>query len=161
VTTSEPTAEDAAFDEAVLSSLRAAPAERWAALAAAADALRADPEPMRWAESKIVSTTVVDGIEKPVWSWPYAIYSAAVNDTRRLLDEIGVIHPFDWPGWEARKHYPGGEGLSVAPVTEAARLATAYVRSERFNEGHLGAAAADGSLLAIVVRLLSWKEENP
>jgi hypothetical protein len=70
-----------------------------------------------------------------------------------LAYQLGLVVPFDWPAWFSPDRYPGGRGLEAAPVADAVRLITAYVRGDRFSSGSLNAGLRDGTLRAAVARL--------
>jgi hypothetical protein len=58
--------------------------------------------------------------------------------------------------------FPEATGLAEAPVADAARLATTYIRGERFGDGAIEQALQNGALLAILARLRRWFEtEHP
>lgn len=99
---------------------------------------------------------LVDGEERRVYQLGYPHYSRRVDQIVALFYEIGVVFSFDWSSWDGVDHYRGGAGLRAAPVAEAARLATAYVRGERFCDGLLDRAIRDGTFSAILERLLRW-----
>jgi hypothetical protein len=105
-------------------------------------------------------TTLVDGEERVVTTMPYAVYSESADRVRRALPAVGAVFVYDWMSWPRLRAYPGGAGLDAAPVTDAVRLATAVLRSERFTEGSYGGAIADGLVGAIVRRLLQWRREE-
>jgi len=57
---------------------------------------------------------------------------------------------------------PDAAGLMEAPVADAARLATTYVRGERFSDGAIQQFIENGALLVILNRLRRWFEtEHP
>lgn len=87
---------------------------------------------------------------------PYAVYSENVDQIVALLYEIGVVHPFDWMGWDGVKRYKGRTALRTAPVADAARMATAIIRRDRFCKGAIDSAIRDGTFSAILERLLRW-----
>ena len=68
----------------------------------------------------------------------------------------GIIEPFDWPTWlptpEAQALYRDRAVLAAATPEQLSRLATAIVRSDRFNEGALGEAFDAGVMAAIARR---------
>jgi hypothetical protein len=140
--------------------LRAAPAELWDQLFEATHAFLAESEHSTWAGGDQIDTTVVDGEERPVFEMPYVLYSDTVRRIISLLDWIGVVHPFDWPHWEQADRYRGGSALRSAPVGDAARMATVIVRSDRFCEGSIAAAIDDGTLAAVLDRLLRWYDSQ-
>lgn len=140
--------------------LRRAQPEAWAALWSAVDALQAEHEHMTWAGGKQVDTTVVEGVERPVFQMPYAVYSPATERVVRALYDLEAIVPFNWPEWEGARMYREPSALDTAPVADAVRLLTAIVRRDRFAEGTIGASLADGTLLASLSRLRRWHDEE-
>ncbi|MFC4584791.1 DUF6508 domain-containing protein [Sphaerisporangium corydalis] len=92
---------------------------------------------------------------------PFPIYGDAINVIIGLLYELDVIVVFDWPNWHlASPLFPYGRDLADAPVADAARLATTFVRGERFSEGAIQQAIEGGALQAIFDRLRRWFDEE-
>ena len=151
--------DDDAENEQILQQLRGAPPEAWAELGAALAALEADAAPMTWGGGDQV-TVVVNGEERVATTMPYAVYSDSAERVRRALAGVGAVFVYDWPSWPRLRAFPGGSGLDDAPVTDAVRLATAVLRSERFTEGSFGGAIAEGVIAAVGRRLLSWHRET-
>ncbi len=90
----------------------------------------ADP---RWAEF----------FGNPLWSDPSVAKQDDLLPLTKSLYDLGVVVPFDWPEWHASGRYSGGHGLASAPVADAVRLLTSYVRGDRFCDGALLAGVAD------------------
>lgn len=101
--------------------------------------------------------------EPGVFILSYPLYSDSVQAIIELLYELGVIVSFNWPEWQrSSPFFPDAAGLMEAPVADAARLATTYVRGERFNDGAIQQSIENGALLAILNRLRRWFEtEHP
>ncbi|GLX93313.1 O-acetyl-ADP-ribose deacetylase [Herbidospora sp. NBRC 101105] len=134
-------------DENIAAGLAAHPEEHWRRLFAAVDELTPADRVVTW--------------EAPENQLPYPVYSERFWRVVRLLAELDVIVPFDWGAWSrASPLHPDGRGLAAAPVADAARLATAYVRGERFCEGTLETGLANGALDAIFDRLRGWCAEG-
>jgi O-acetyl-ADP-ribose deacetylase (regulator of RNase III) len=142
-------------DENIAAGLAAHPADRWRHLFALIDQLTPADREVTWEGGQETSPGVTQ--------MPYPIYSQRFLQVVRLLAELDVVVPFDWPGWsEVSPFFPEGRGLAEAPVADAARLATAYVRGERFNDGALEYALDNGAMEAIFDRLRRWfAEEHP
>jgi hypothetical protein len=137
-------------DDEIVVRLRAAPDPAWDDLWAAADAVAALEDPARWEGGQIV-----DG----VMHVPYPIYDPAVHRlTGALLGVTGGPVVFSWMDWDGLQRYRKAAALADAPVADAARLATAIVRSERFGDGNLEGAVQSGLLAAIVERFRRWRE---
>lgn len=151
--------DDRAENEQILEQLRAAPAAAWVRLEAALAALEADPAPMTW-DGGDQRTMIVNGEQRVVTAMPYAVYSEAAEEVRRALAGAGAVFAYDWMSWPHLRAFSGGTGLDEAPVTDAVRLATAVLRSDRFTEGSYGGAIADGTVAAVVRRLLAWHRET-
>lgn len=99
--------------------LQRATVKQWDSLWAAVDAIEREPEHLTWHGGEQVDTMLIDGVERPVFQTPYAVYSEA---TERLLQAIygtGAIVPFNWPDWRGVETYRGGQGMDSAPVAEA------------------------------------------
>jgi hypothetical protein len=92
--------------------------------------------------------------------WPHPIYSDTVDAIEELLYELHIVVPFEWMAWDGVRRYTGGRGLAEEPVADAVRLATAIIRGERFFDGTIKAAIADGALSAVLARLHRWYEEE-
>lgn len=151
----EPTDDDL---EAVL---RAMTPEQWDELWVAAAAVGQEGPPARWEGGQQIGTSVVDGVERPVHQVPYPVYSEAVDRLRAAVAGAGLIVPFSWPDWPGTKAYAGGgRGLDTAPATDAVRLLTAIIRSERFSEGSIEATLEDGTFVAALNRLRRWQQEQ-
>lgn len=59
----------------------------------------------------------------------------------------GWIRPFDWPAWKSTDEAQALlADCSGATEEQLSRLITTFIRSDRFVEGTLLAAAADGTL---------------
>jgi hypothetical protein len=143
-------------DAEIEAGLGTQPESRWQELWDAWAEVEAEPTHVAWAGGDQVGTTVVDGVERPVLQMPYALYSDSVERLRRAIGGLGIIVVFPWPDWEGMTRYRSGQGLADAPVADAARLATAVLRGERFCEGNIEAALDDGTLAAIIQRLRRW-----
>ena len=116
------------------------------------------PDPLDGGQQ--VDTTFVDGVERPVFHVPYAVYTDA---TERVLDAyraLGIIVPFAWPEWEGITRYRGPTALDNAPVADAVRMMTAIIRSERYSEGSIGGSLEDGTMFAALRRLRRWHEDE-
>ncbi|GAB3831832.1 O-acetyl-ADP-ribose deacetylase [Dactylosporangium cerinum] len=142
-------------DEEIALALAAKPAIRWRELFALAD--RFTPQDLRveWTGS---------GEPAPgVLTLHYPDYSPAVREVVRMLSELDVVVPFNWSAWHTSSPlFPEATGLAEAPVADAARLATTYIRGERFSDGAIEQALQNGALLAILARLRRWFEtEHP
>jgi hypothetical protein len=136
--------------------LRAVPAERWDELWRACDALDPSVSHVRWEGGQQTRTRVVDGVEKPVYQMPYAVYDDQVEELRRAIAGAGLVIPFAWPEWDGIERYRDGRGMQDAPIADAVRLLTSIVRSERFTEGSIGGALDSGVLHAALQRVRRW-----
>ncbi len=145
---------------AIEATLRAAPPERWRDLWAAVDELAGHSEHVRWGGGEQVDTTVVEGVERPVVTVPYAVYSDAVHRTIQSLYALGAVVAFDWPAWEGVDRYRGDRELDAATVAHAVRMVTAIIRADRFCEGTIAATLDDGTFLAALRRLRRWYEDE-
>ena len=141
---------DGPTDDEIVARLRAAPEESWLALWQAADALAAAPEHSTWDRGEADSS----GIRH----LPYVTYDDAVFRFRAaLMAAVGLV-VFDWGQWGGIDRYRGGAGLEESSVADAARLATAVIRSERFFEGSIGYSIDNGTFDAIIARLRRWHD---
>jgi len=142
-------------DEEIAAALAAKPADRWRRLFDLADSLSPGDLDVRWRGG---------GEKRPeVLTLNHPIYSDSVQAIIESLDELGVIVSFNWPEWHRTSPlFPDAAGLMEAPVADAARLATTYVRGERFSDGAIQRSIENGALLAILNRLRRWFEtEHP
>jgi O-acetyl-ADP-ribose deacetylase (regulator of RNase III) len=142
-------------DEEITAALAAKPAQRWRRLFDLADRLSPGDLEVRWRGG---------GVKEPgVFTLNHPLYSDSVQAIIESLYELGVIVSFDWPEWHRTSPlFPDAAGLTEAPVADAARLATTYVRGERFSEGAIQQSIENGALLAILNRLRRWFEtERP
>lgn len=83
-----------------------------------------------------------------------------MDEIVHLLGEMGAVFPFDWLHWDGINRYRGRDALRDAPVADAARMATAIIRGDRFCEGNIGSAIKDGTLRAVLERLLRWYDRE-
>lgn len=142
-------------DEEIAAALAAQPAARWRRLFELADSLTPDNLAVRWGGGQE---------QQPgVFTMGYPIYSKPIEEIVQSLHGLGVIVPFHWGEWHRTSPlFPSGTGLAEAPVADAARLATTYIRGERFSDGAVQQAITNGALLAILDRLRRWFEaEHP
>ncbi|MFG3438750.1 DUF6508 domain-containing protein [Nonomuraea sp. NPDC047897] len=140
-------------DEEIAARLAARPEERWRELFARADALTPADLRVAWGGGQ--------EIEPGVIQMPYPVYGDAVMRICALLGELGVVVVFGWPDWvRGNPLWPDGEGLDDAPVADAARLATAIIRGERFSDGTIGRALDHGAFQAVLRRLRRWFDEE-
>ncbi len=135
-------------------------------------ALLAAQSPRRWAELFRLADELGSGAGHVRWESPrtlpdgstqvgYPVYSAAVDAIHGALAALNVIVRFPWMDWDGTRRYQADPGsLSSAPVADAARLATAVFRSERFSDGSIGHALETGVLTAILARLRHWYVEE-
>jgi O-acetyl-ADP-ribose deacetylase (regulator of RNase III) len=138
-------------DEQIALALAAHPASRWRELFALVD--RFTPQDLR------VDWTGGGESEPEVFMLHHLGYSPAVREILRVLGELDVVVPFNWSDWHTSSpFFPEATGLAEAPVADAARLATTYIRGERFSDGAIGQALQNGALLAILARLRRWFE---
>jgi Family of unknown function (DUF6508) len=138
--------------------LRGVSSDQWDEIWSALDEVIVDPEPIRWEGGGPAGTTTINGVEHPVTSLAYPVYSAAVERLRAALGVLVV--PFAWPEWDGVRRYRGGRGMAGAPAADAVRMITAVLRSERFSDGSIAGAIADDSLPAAVRRLRVWHGQN-
>ncbi|MEO3855412.1 DUF6508 domain-containing protein [Acrocarpospora sp. B8E8] len=126
------------------------PSERWEKLFALADGLTDADLEVTW-----------EGGAVPGEEGVYAIYSEALNAVFSILVGLKIIVVFDWWAWhQVTPLFPDGNGLDQAPVADAARLATAFLRGERFSDGTIQEAIRNGALQAIVRRLRHWYQHE-
>ncbi|WP_246264408.1 DUF6508 domain-containing protein [Acrocarpospora pleiomorpha] len=134
--------------------LAARPSEHWEKLFALADALTDADLEVTWEGGP-------EPGEEGVSEMPHAIYSDALDAVLSVLVGLQVIVPFDWSAWHrATPLFPDGNGLDQAPVADAARLATTFIRAERFSEGTIQEAIQSGALHAILRRLRHWYQNE-
>jgi hypothetical protein len=145
-------------DQAIADALARVTPEQWAQLTAAVEAVDAEPTYATWAGGEVVDTIVVDGVEKPVTQAPYPVYREAVQRLHTTVGQLGLVVPYDWMGWEGVRLHRGGAGMADAPVADAVRMVTAIIRSERFGDGSIESALADGTFQAALGRLLRWAQ---
>lgn len=141
-------------DAEIEATLNAAPEERWTELAAAADAVEAEPphEHVRWAGGELV-----DGARQ----MPYPVYSAAVERLLSALGQVGAVVVFPWPQWDGAARYRDPTAFATAPAADVARYVTSVMRAERFGDGVIANEVASGRLVAAARRLVTWRAEAP
>jgi hypothetical protein len=131
-------------DREIEDRLAAAPADHWAQLCRAMDALSEGDDHAAWSSDP-------DQL-------PYVTYDEAASEVVGLLGAVGAVFPFDWPRWKGFERYPDPGRIDGAPVADTARLATTIVRGERFCDGTIATSLRDGTLHAVVRRLCRWYE---
>jgi O-acetyl-ADP-ribose deacetylase (regulator of RNase III) len=138
-------------DEEIAAALAAKPTQQWRRLFDLADGLSPGKLEVRWRGG---------GEHEPgVLTLHHPHYSDSVQAIIEALYELGVIVPFNWTEWHRTSPlFPDAVGLMDAPVADAARLATTYVRGERFSDGAIQQSIENGALLAILNRLRRWFE---
>lgn len=136
-------------DSEITALLAAQSPRRWAELFTHADELASGGEHVRWKPPrKLPDGTTAVG---------YPVYSETVDTIHGLLAALNVIVVFPWMEWDgARRYYDDPASLAAAPVADAARLATAVFRGERFGDGTIAHALESGVLTAILARLRHW-----
>lgn len=136
-------------DAQVEAELRSVPESRWREAFEAADALTAEDRDFAWGGGQKTESGAIQ--------MPYPAYSDQVRQLYRSLPGASI----DWMKWmRGNPHLSDPSLLAAAPVADAARLATVYVRGERFNDGVFGRALQDGAIDAIVARLRTWSESE-
>jgi Family of unknown function (DUF6508) len=139
-------------DDAIASGLAAKPAKLWRQLFESIDSLGDLGQHVVWVSP--VRVWLVRSVVR------YPTYSESFNAVQAMLYDLGVVVPFGWSGWDGVQRYRHGVGLDTAPVADAARLCTAYLRGERFNTGVLADALTDGTFERIFARLRTWFDEH-
>lgn len=132
-------------DAEVEDELRRVPEEKWRELFELADGLTTEDREFTWGGG--------EKNEDGVIQWPYPRYSDRLWQLYVALPSANA----DWMKWMSGNPLRTEPArLAGAPVADAARLATVYVRGERFNDGVFGRAFQDGSMDAIIARLRTW-----
>ena len=89
------------------------------------------------------------------WTMPWYELSPRAAAFVGVLSGI-MLRGFDWPAWtqtpEAKAIHGDRSVLAGASPDDLARLATALIREDRFNEGALGDDFASGLMAAIARR---------
>lgn len=101
-----------------------------------------------------------NGDDKDVWTLPWFELSERGLAFVRALG--GIMETFDWPTWAAtpaaQALYHDREALASASIEDLRRIATAVLRSDRFNEGQLSDAFDSGLMAAIARRAAALAE---
>jgi hypothetical protein len=75
---------------------------------------------------------------------------------KMIYQEGWILDGFDWPEWaqtdEFKDLFSNPEALAKASAHQLAKLLTALARKERFCEGTIASACADGLLVGITHR---------
>lgn len=104
----------------------------------------------RWVDGR----TAEDG----VLTLPWFDHGPLLSDFLDAASAHGLVVSFDWPGWLRED---GGAALVGAPpeamagftLEQVQRVATVLIRQDRFCEGALAEAFADGRMPALIRRL--------
>lgn len=91
-----------------------------------------------------------------LWTDPIRAGEGQIAEMLSHLYDLGLVVSFDWPDWYRPDRYPAGDGLASAPVADAVRLLTAYVRGDRFCDAALLGGVTDGSIPAAIRSLWAW-----
>jgi hypothetical protein len=101
-----------------------------------------------------------EGDDKDVWTLPWFELSERGLAFVRALG--GIMETFDWPTCAAtpaaQALYHDREALASASIEDLRRIATAVLRSDRFNEGQLSDAFDSGLMAAIARRAAALAE---
>lgn len=93
------------------------------------------------------------------FSWPAFHYTAR---TRRLLlafETIGcTAAPFDWMRWERVEQPDAGDWIERADRSDLGRYKLTLDRRERFGDGNIAGALADGIYRRMAARWLELEE---
>ena len=136
-------------DDEIAEVLGGQPAERWQAVFDAMASLGPADTEVTWAGGEKTSSGAI--------SMPYPVYSERIEALTPALRALGCTVVFDWPAWtRPAPVFPDGRGLADRPVADAARLATAYLRGERFNDGAIETGLRSGAFASIVERLRAF-----
>lgn len=88
---------------------------------------------------------------------PYPDYSSRVQEASKLLAEVGAVTPlYHW----MQQQPPAFDRERSLSAADAVRLATTIIRSERFGDGNIGAAADAGVLQAVIAALATWYRDR-
>jgi len=95
--------------------------------------------------------------EKGVNTMPSSSLSPEAKAFNKMIYQEGwILDGFDWPEWtktdEFKDLFTKAESLAKAPAHQLAKLLTALARKERFCEGTMASACADGLLARITQR---------
>jgi hypothetical protein len=88
---------------------------------------------------------------------PSSSLSPEAKDFNKMIYQEGwILDGFDWPEWtktdEFKDLFSKPEALAKASAHQLAKLLTALTRKERFCEGTMASACADGLLAGITQR---------
>ena len=149
---------DRTDDELIDTALASVTPKQWTRLWRALEAVPAESEHASLGGGERIE--VIDDEERSVTQMPYVIYRETVDELTSALYKAGLVVPFNWPDWhgleQARRDAVAGD-LSA---DDAVRLITATVRSDRFIDGAISVALAEGSLQGAVGRLNRWVDEG-
>ena len=95
--------------------------------------------------------------KKGVISMTFSSLSPEEKAFNKMIYQEGwIIDGFDWPEWaqtdEFKDLFSKPEALAKASADQLAKLLTALVRKERFCEGTMASASAEGVLVSITQR---------
>ena len=95
--------------------------------------------------------------KKGVITMPSSSLSPEAKAFNRMIYQEGwILDGFDWPEWaqtdEFKDLFSKPESLAKASADQLAKLLTALVRKERFCEGTMASASAEGVLVSITQR---------
>jgi len=111
-----------------------------------------------FANPKFVYETQDEAKEKKgVMAMPSSSLSSEGKAFNKMIyQEEWILDGFDWPDWaqtdEFKDLFSNPEALAKASAHQLAKLLTALARKERFCEGTIASACADGLLVGITHR---------
>lgn len=89
------------------------------------------------------------------WRMPYARLADEASELLRVVEQVGLHIPFDWPSWEqGRKLAQDPAFETAASPAEAAMLIVTLTRQDRFVDGALLQALQAGIIQRATRRLL-------
>lgn len=149
----EPQDEDRRVDDVIRAALAAVTPSQWAAVLAARDGVSRLGPFGSWGGG--------EQIGEKAFTMPYAIHGPEVEAAQRAMEDAGLIVAFAWPEWQYGRDLAGDRRRwpTMTPV-EGVRMWVACVRSARFSEGALLAAADDGLLAAALTAVLEARPES-
>jgi hypothetical protein len=113
-----------------------------------------------WQTPEPTMQTMPDGQQVRVFQMGWVHYDRRVIQLVEDLYAVNAVASFDWGEWDGWRRYPRGEGLAEAHAAEAVRLVTWVVRGDRFSEGAIKSSLDDGTLAAVVSRLVAWRVQH-
>ena len=94
-------------------------------------------------------------ISEEVYTFPYVVPAAVIDDFFRIVHELDIVPVFDWTNWTEGRGLLNDQNAdySKLDIITLCKLITVIVRADRFNEGFMVSCFKSGIVLKILKAL--------